>query len=142
MTHKELNTDNELKTIEDNVDNVKQKIIIDFSKLEFTDSEKHIIKKEVSLIKEKYPTYVPILIRSNKLKFTQYKYLVNEEVTISQFMIIIKKKVELKPYEAVYLFINNTIPQGSILLKSLYNNNKDLDTDMLIITVCKENTFG
>lgn len=141
MLHNELNKikNNELNT---NTSNIKQKSIINFSKLNFTDDEKYIIKKEVSLIKEKYPTYIPILIRSSKIKFTQYKYLVNEEVSISQFMIIIKKKIELKPYEAVYLFVNNTIPKGSILLKSLYNNNKDLDTDMLIITVCKENTFG
>lgn len=141
MLQEKLNT-NIHDNAENKIDNVKQKSIIDLSKLQFTDDENNIIKKEVSLIKEKYPTYIPILIRSNKLKFTQYKYLVNEEVTISQFMIIIKKKIELKPYEALYLFINNTIPQGSILLKSLYKNNKDLDTDMLIITVCKENTFG
>lgn len=142
MSYKQLKENNELNTNETKVENLKKKILIDFSKLQFTDNENHIIKKEVSLIKEKYPTYIPILIRSDKLKFTQYKYLVNEDVTVSQFMMIIKKKVELRPYEALYLFINNVIPQGSILLKNLYNNEKDFSTDMLIIMVCKENTFG
>jgi hypothetical protein len=57
-------------------------------------------------------------------------------------MTIIKKKILLKAYEAIYLFINNTIPQGSSQLNSLYRLHKDHETDMLIITVCKENTFG
>lgn len=131
--------ENELNT---NTSNVKEKYLIDFSKHDFTDNETRIIKKEVELIKEKYSMYIPILVRSNKIKLTQYKYLVNEDVTISQFMTIIKKKVELKSYEALYLFINNTIPAGSMPLISLYRLHKDPKIDMLIITVCKENTFG
>jgi len=78
----------------------------------------------------------------NKINFTQYKYLVNEEVTISEFMMILKKKIKLNSYETIYLFINNTIPKGSSTLNNLYNSYKDLETNMLIITVCKENTFG
>lgn len=121
---------------------IKKRLIIDFSKNEFNDSEKIIIKKEVDLIKEKYPEYIPILVRSKNIGLTQYKYLVNGEVTISQFMSIIKKKITLKSYEAMFLFINNTIPQGSCLLNEMYKLHKDNEIDMLIITVCKENTFG
>ena len=135
------NTDTTYESI-NNSTNIKQKTLIDFSKSEFNLNEKRIVKKEVELIKEKYPKYIPILIRSTKIKFTQHKYLVNEEVTVSQFMTIIKKKILLKAYEAIYLFINNKIPQGSSQLNSLYRLHKDSETDMLIITVCKENTFG
>ena len=138
------NIDTNTDTTNDSNDstNIKQKTLIDFSKSEFDLNEKRIIKKEVELIKEKYPRHIPILIRSDKIKFTQHKYLVNEEVTVSQFMTIIKKKILLKAYESIYLFINNTIPQGSTQLNSLYRLHKDQEIDMLIITVCKENTFG
>ena len=146
MFENELNTNtNNTDTTNESINNstnIKQKTLIDFSKSEFNLNEKRIVKKEVELIKEKYPKYIPILIRSTKIKFTQHKYLVNEEVTVSQFMTIIKKKILLKAYEAIYLFINNTIPQGSTQLNSLYRLHKDHETDMLIITVCKENTFG
>jgi|UniRef100_A0A6C0AN53 hypothetical protein len=146
MFENELNTNtNNTDTTNESINNstnIKQKTLIDFSKSEFNLNEKRIVKKEVELIKEKYPKYIPILIRSTKIKFTQHKYLVNEEVTVSQFMTIIKKKILLKAYEAIYLFINNTIPQGSSQLNSLYRLHKDSETDMLIITVCKENTFG
>jgi microtubule-associated protein 1 light chain len=141
-------SESELNITNTNISNVstiiKKKSLIDFSKSELNQHEKRIIKKEVELIKEKYPTYIPILIKSknNQIKLTQYKYLVNEEVTISQFMTIIKKKILLKSYEGIYLFINNLIPKGSSSLNSLYKSHKDLETDMLIITVCKENTFG
>lgn len=151
MFENKLNTQNTNTDIDTDTDtdittdtNINKKPLIDFSKSEFKPSEKRIIKKEVELIKEKYPKYIPILIRSknNKIKLTKYKHLVNEEVTVSQFMTIIKKKISLKSYEAIYLFINNTIPQGSCSLNSLYKSHKDMETDMLIITVCKENTFG
>ena len=146
MFENELNTNtNNTDTTNESINNstnIKQKTLIDFSKSEFNLNEKRIVKKEVELIKEKYPKYIPILIRSTKIKFTQHKYLVKEEVTVSQFMTIIKKKILLKAYEAIYLFINNTIPQGSSQLNSLYRLHKDSETDMLIITVCKENTFG
>lgn len=155
MTEKELNTidtndtidttdmtDKTDKTEIDNGSNKKKKSVVDFSKTEFNQDEKLIIKKEVELIKEKYPHHIPILIRSNKINFTQYKYLVNEEVTISEFMMILKKKIKLNSYEAIYLFINNSIPKGSSQLNNLYNSHKDLETNMLIINVCKENTFG
>lgn len=143
MKENELNkTDTtDISTINENI-NMKKKSVVDFSKSEFNQDEKLIIKKEVELIKEKYPHHIPILIRSNKIHFTQYKYLVNEEVTISEFMTILKKKIKLNSYEAIYLFINNTIPKGSTSLNNLYKSYKDLEIDMLIISVCKENTFG
>jgi len=140
MKENELNK-TDTTDINENI-NIKKKSVVDFSKSEFNQDEKLIIKKEVELIKEKYPHHIPILIRSNKIHFTQYKYLVNEEVTISEFMMILKKKIKLNSYEAIYLFINNTIPKGSTSLNNLYKSYKDLEIDMLIITVCKENTFG
>lgn len=140
MKENELNK-TDTTDINENI-NIKKKSVVDFSKSEFNQDEKLIIKKEVELIKAKYPHHIPILIRSNKIHFTQYKYLVNEEVTISEFMMILKKKIKLNSYEAIYLFINNTIPKGSTSLNNLYKSYKDLEIDMLIITVCKENTFG
>lgn len=125
--------------------NLKKRSLIDFSKAEFDDQEKYVIKKEVELIREKYPNYIPILVRSkdNKLKLSKNKYLVGNEITIGQFIFIIRKKIPtLRPEEGIYLFINNIIPIASVSLNTVYQSNKDPETDMLIITICKENIFG
>jgi GABA(A) receptor-associated protein len=125
--------------------NLRKKSTVDFTKTSFTDSEKEIIKKEVLLIKEKYPNYIPIIVRTkdNKIILKKQKFLVGGDITIGQFMSILRKKLDnLKPSESIFLFVNNIIPPASTFLMNIYSTNKDHDTDMLFITVCKENTFG
>lgn len=125
--------------------NIKKKSVIDFSKVEFNEQEKYVIKKEIEVIKEKYPNYIPILVRAKdkKIKLSKNKYLVGGEITIGQFMFIIRKKIpSLRPEEGIYLFIDNIIPLNSSSLKSVYESKRDSETDMLFVTICKENTFG
>lgn len=123
---------------------------IDYNKLEFTDQEKTIIKKEVDMIKTKYPNYIPIIVRTKKgtkknsdLILNKTKYLVGEEITISQFIYIIRKKIKnLNNSDSIYIFINNSLPIQTKTLGSIYSEYKNIETDMLFVTVCKENTFG
>lgn len=125
--------------------NLRKKSNVDFTKTSFTDSEKEIIKKEVALIKEKYPNYIPIIVRTkdDKIILKKQKFLVGGDITVGQFMSIIRKKLDnLKSSEAIFLFVNNAIPPASTFMTSIYATNKDQDTDMLFMTVCKENTFG
>lgn len=125
--------------------NLRKKSNVDFTKTSFTDSEKEIIKKEVALINEKYPHYIPIIVRTkdDKIVLKKQKFLVGGDITVGQFMSIIRKKLDnLKSSEAIFLFVNNTIPPASTFMTSIYAANKDQDTDMLFMTVCKENTFG
>lgn len=48
----------------------------------------------------------------------------------------------LKPSEAIFVFVNNAIPPASNFLSQVYAENKDAETYMLYMDVCKENTFG
>jgi hypothetical protein len=125
--------------------NIRKKSVIDFNKLDFTDEENTIIRKEVEVIKEKYPNYIPIIVRpnDNKIKLLKSKFLVGGDITIGQFLCILRKKMEnLKSSEAIYLFINNNLPTSTSLLSTVYAERQDKNTGMLYITVCKENTFG
>lgn len=139
------NTDGSVSMITLQQADIRKAISIDFTKKSFTDNEKTMIKKEVSVIKEKYPTYIPIIVRTKETEMlTKRKFLVSGDITVGQFMTILRKKMErLKQSEAVFLFINDTvIPPASTFLQTLYANHKDPETDMLFITACKENTFG
>ena len=118
---------------------------IDFTKSTFTEEECLMIRKEVDVIKEKYPSYIPIIVktRDTTIQLTKRKFLVGGDITIGQFMSILRKKMStLKSTEAVFLLINNTMPPASAFLSAIYATEKDIQTDMLFVTVCKENTFG
>lgn len=125
--------------------NIRKRTSIDINKIDLTDKEKITVRKEVEIIKEKYPNYIPIIVRpkDKTITLTKYKFLVGGDVTIGQFLSILRKKMKsMKPSEAIYLFVNNKIPETSSLLSSIYSSNVDEQTQMLYFTLCKENTFG
>jgi hypothetical protein len=125
---------------------IKKKFKIDYNKKEFTEQEKDAIKKEVAMIKTKYPEYIPIVLRTkskSNIKLNKIKYLVGEDITVVQFLSIIRKKIhDFNKSDSIFLFINNTLPVQHNTLGNLYKQYKDIDTHMLFVTVCKENTFG
>lgn len=124
---------------------IKEKINtpkIDFTKTDFTPKEKELIRKEVELIKEKYPKYIPVIVRpkDKSIQLLRYKFLVNGEITVGQFMCIIRKKIRnIKSSEALFLIVNNSLPPSVHLLSNIQ---VDKETNMLFFTLCNENTFG
>ena len=125
---------------------VVKKVIIDYTKKEFTEEEKCIIRNEIEVIKEKYPNYIPIVVRvhnDKSIKLTKFKFLVGGEITLGQFLSILRKKItNIKSTESIYLLINNTLIPITLTLSMIYKEKRDHETDMLYITICKENTFG
>ena len=70
------------------------------------------------------------------------KYLVPRDITIGQFIYIIRKRINISKEEALFMFTENgTIPPSSALLSNLYMTNKDED-GFLYIVYSGENTFG
>lgn len=125
---------------------IKKHSVIDFTKTEFTEEERLAIRKEVEVIKQKYPTYIPIIVHTHgkdKIGLTKRKFLVGGEITVGQFLCILRKKIsKMKPNEAIFLLINNTVPVQTATLSTVYHQHVDINTNMLRITICKENTFG
>jgi hypothetical protein len=123
---------------------------IDYTKSKFTDEEKILIRKEIEIVKHKYPDHIPIIVisKDKNLKLSKNKYLVGFNLSISHFQNIIRKKLlhSLNPSEALYLLIkNNTngiLLQGNMLISTIYNLYADSETKMLFIEIYKENTFG
>jgi len=103
-------------------------------------------KSEAQRIKEKYKDKLPIIveksIKSDISSIDKKKYLVPDDITIGQFVYIIRKRIELSPEKAIFIFLgDNTIPPTSSLLSDLYDKHKD-DDEFLYLTYAGENTFG
>ena len=125
--------------------NTNKKIVIDFTKKHFTKQEKELIRKEVFIVTEKYPNYIPIVVtpKSDEIKLLRHKFLVGGDITVGQFVSIIRKKIKnFKSSESIFLLINNTLVPSTKLLSSVYHEPSDPETNMLYIVLCKENTFG
>ena len=102
---------------------------------------------ESTRIRTKYPDRIPIILNKDpKCKLIKdidrKKYLVPNDLTVGQFVFVIRKRIKLSPETAIYLFVNNsTIPTTSSTISSLYDSYKDID-GFLYITYSSENTFG
>lgn len=105
--------------------------------------KKTIKSLSVQEIRKKYPNRIPIQVTtmSADLNLDKTKYLVPNTLTFGEFMIILRKRINtLGPEEALFLFLNGTIPAGSHLI-SIYAKSLKND-EMLKCELCKENTFG
>ena len=69
------------------------------------------------------------------------KYLVPADLTIGQFVYVIRKRIKLTSEQAIFIFVNNVLPPTAAMISSVYKEHKDQD-GFLYITYTGENTFG
>ena len=103
-------------------------------------------RDESERITLKYPDRIPIVCEKNyKIKdipnIDKNKYLVPNDLTIGQFMYVIRKRLKLNAEKALFLYINNIIPSSNQLIKDIFFLNKDID-GFLYVTYSFETTFG
>jgi GABA(A) receptor-associated protein len=96
-------------------------------------------------IKNKYPDRVPVIVKkadkSRLPDIDRKKYLVPKDVTVGQFISIIRDRIKLDPSQAIFVFIDNELPSLSTPLIEVYDKHKD-DDEALYVTYTGENTFG
>jgi len=100
---------------------------------------------EFERIKNKYPNRIPIIVKKKKDSelpdIDKSKFLVQKDMIINQFIYIIRKKINLKPNEAIFVTINNQMCISNQSLSEIYDKHKN-DDGFLYITYSSENTFG
>jgi GABA(A) receptor-associated protein len=102
-------------------------------------------KSEADRIKMKYPNRIPIICEKNYNSdvpdIDKNKYLVPSDLTVGQFLYVIRKRIKLEPEKSLFLFINNTIPSTSQLMTKIYQDQVNED-GFLYVVYSSENTFG
>ena len=93
----------------------------------------------------RYPSRVPIIIytKNNNIPITEKsKFLVENKVTIAEFMHVLRKYIKLEKQESIFLFTeSNTIPASSSILSNIHREHKNED-GFLYLEYNIENTFG
>lgn len=103
-------------------------------------------RKEVAeKIRQKYPDRIPVIVekapKSDAPDIDKKKYLVPADITVGKFVYEIRKHMKLNPEQAIFLFVNDTLPPTAALMSQIYGKNKDED-GFLYVTYSGENTFG
>merc|ERR1712181_85735 len=89
--------------------------------------EEHPFEKrraEGEKIRRKYSDRVPVIVeKSPKARIgdlDKKKYLVPSDLTVGQFYFLIRKRISLRPEDALFFFVNNVIPPTSATMGSFY----------------------
>ncbi|XP_042904571.1 microtubule-associated proteins 1A/1B light chain 3C isoform X2 [Parasteatoda tepidariorum] len=104
-------------------------------------------KDEVENIRSKFPTKIPVIVEryhkeSQLPLLDKTKFLVPQELTVSQFLTIIRNRMHLGPNQAFYLLINNrSIASMSKTVAEVYLESKDED-GFLYVTYASQEMFG
>lgn len=102
-------------------------------------------KAEAQRIRTKYPDRVPVIAEkdpnSDVPDIDRKKYLVPADLTVGQFVYVIRKRIKLKPEKAIFVFVKETLPATSALMSQIYKDHADED-GFLYITYSGESTFG
>ena len=102
---------------------------------------------ESTKIRNKYPDRVPVIVErnpnsSNVPNIDKNKYLVPGELTVGQFLYVIRKRIKLNAEQAIFIFVNGKIlPSTSEIMSNLYKDYKT-ECGYLFINYSGESTFG
>ncbi|MBA0724052.1 hypothetical protein Golax_020762, partial [Gossypium laxum] len=112
---------------------------------------------EAGRIREKYPDRIPVIVekaeRSDIPDIDKKKYLVPADLTVGQFVYVVRKRIKLSAEKAIFVFVKNTLPptvvrlicflvsDAAALMSAIYEENRDED-GFLYMTYSGENTFG
>ncbi|KAL3140097.1 Autophagy- protein 8d [Trebouxia sp. C0009 RCD-2024] len=113
-----------------------------------TFKEEHPLEKrqaEAQRIRDKYPDRIPVIVekaeRSEIPDIDKKKYLVPGDLTVGQFVYVIRKRIKVSPEKAIFMFVKNVLPPTAALMSEVYDDHKD-DDGFLYINYSGENTFG
>lgn len=103
-------------------------------------------KKDTADIVAKYPDKIPVfvdLIRKTLpgIELEKNKYIVPKDITVIQFIYVLRERLKIPQEKALFLFIGKTLHPTSESLGKIYEQFKDQD-GLLYCRLEGENTFG
>lgn len=100
------------------------------------------MNSEAERMLNKYPERLPIIVKKYSDNVSRSKFLVPKEFTIGQLIYIIKRKTQMKPSEAIFIFTEkNILMTTGSRIEDIYEKHKNKD-GFLYIIYSLENTFG
>jgi GABA(A) receptor-associated protein len=102
---------------------------------------------ESNKIRERFPGRIPIIVEkaqkiaSNIPNIDKNKFLVPGDLSFGQFLYVVRRRLQLDPDKALFMFVSNILVASSELMQEVYNKYKDTD-GFLYVVYSGESTFG
>ncbi|EAZ63823.1 Autophagy-related protein 8 precursor (Autophagy-related ubiquitin-like modifier ATG8) [Scheffersomyces stipitis CBS 6054] len=100
---------------------------------------------EATRIAQRFKDRVPVICEkvenSDIPEIDKRKYLVPVDLSVGQFVYVIRKRIKLPSEKAIFIFVNDILPPTAALISTIYEEHKDED-GFLYVLYSGENTFG
>ena len=102
--------------------------------------------KEAACIRERYPQRVPVICERHAEctalpEMSKRKFLVPFDMTVGQFLYVIRKRLHVNANVAMFFFVGGTLPPNSALIRDVHNTLGAAD-GFLYVKYTSENAFG
>lgn len=102
-------------------------------------------KSESERVLQKYTDRIPVIVEKAKgsmiTDIDNRKFLVPKDLTIGQFIWVIRKRIRLAPEQAIFIFVDNTLPPQTETIAHVYEKHVDPD-GFLYVIYSGESVFG
>ena len=93
-----------------------------------------------------HPSRIPVVVEcSEQLQrehpLSKNKFAVPYDLTLAQFLFVIRKHMKLQPEYAIYAFINNRLHPTTSAIGTIYAQEKTED-GFMYVDIFQESTFG
>jgi GABA(A) receptor-associated protein len=104
-------------------------------------------RTESDRVISKYPDRVPIIVKKHDNSMTtpdidKHKFLVPMDLTMGQFLYVIRKRIQLSAEKGLFLFINGEVASNNELVGMMYQRSVDKEDGFLHVIYSCENVFG
>lgn len=104
-------------------------------------------KQEAERVLNKYPDRIPVICERAPFAkvdcpfIDKTKYLVPRELSVGQFMYVIRKRLKLESHKSLFLYAGTMIPANIMRMDALHSLQQEND-NFLYLCYSLENTFG
>jgi GABA(A) receptor-associated protein len=124
----------------------------------FKDEHKFATRKaEAERIRAKYTDRIPVTLhyfialliplihaqvicekveKSEIATIDKKKYLVPADLTVGQFVYVIRKRIKLSPEKAIFIFVDEVLPPTAALMSSIYEEHKGMLPCFILSPYC------
>ena len=103
-------------------------------------------KLKAALILKQHSDRIPVVVEccehlQSVHPLKKNKFIVPFELSLSQFIFVIRKHMKLDSTHAIFVFINNKMHPVTAIMGNLYQSQKDED-GFMYLNIFQESTFG
>ena len=86
-------------------------------------------KLQATAAMKKYTGRIPVFVysKNNTENIQKNKFLVPNDITVGQFVYIIRKNIKLESNQGIFIFIDNILPPTSKLMSEMYREHGEED---------------